>query len=374
MTKSSSAELRRLVYFTPLRYPGGKGKLAAYVKEIIRSNKLYDGEYVEPYAGGAAIGLELLFQEYVEKIHINDLSQPVYSFWKSVLNDTDELCRLIKNTRLSVSSWDRQKCIFAHPREHSYVQLGFATCFLNRTNRSGILNGGIIGGRDQTGPWKIDARYNADELIFRIESIAKMRRKIKLTRSDALALLRFGLPKWPKKTLFYLDPPYYKQGRELYYDYYKRDDHADVAKFIAAKCKTNSGLCPTITLRRLRNCTPAFAVSFTTLLYRSGNADWQRGDVLFSTSSGDKSNRPGAADRKNQRGRIGCPKLPVCQLACELAQVERSMKNGALAHSTPSTIERVLGLTFWSVFPVRSAIQMVMCCSARRTNTKIRHI
>jgi DNA adenine methylase len=235
MTKSSSAELRRLVYFTPLRYPGGKGKLAAYVKEIIRSNKLYDGEYVEPYAGGAAIGLELLFQEYVEKIHINDLSQPVYSFWKSVLNDTDELCRLIKNTRLSVSSWDRQKCIFAHPREHSYVQLGFATFFLNRTNRSGILNGGIIGGRDQTGPWKIDARYNADELIFRIESIAKMRRKIKLTRSDALALLRFGLPKWPKKTLFYLDPPYYKQGRELYYDYYKRDDHADVAKFVAAK-------------------------------------------------------------------------------------------------------------------------------------------
>jgi DNA adenine methylase len=235
MTKSSSAEPLRLVHFTPLRYPGGKGKLAAYVKEIIRTNKLYDGEYVEPYAGGAAIGLELLFQEYVRKIHINDLSQPVYSFWKSVLNDTEELCRLIKNTRLSVSSWDRQKRIFAHPREHSYVQLGFATFFLNRTNRSGILNGGIIGERDQIGPWKIDARYNADELIFRIESIAKMRRRIKLTRSDALALLRFGLPKWPKKTFIYLDPPYYERGRELYYNYYKRDDHADVAKLIEAK-------------------------------------------------------------------------------------------------------------------------------------------
>lgn len=229
------SEPRRLVHFTPLRYPGGKAKLSEYVKEIIRTNKLYDGEYVEPYAGGAAIGLELLFQEYVTKIHINDLSQPVYSFWKSVLNDTDELCRLVKNTRLSVASWDRQKRIFANPGAHSYVQLGFATFFLNRTNRSGILNGGIIGGRDQTGPWKIDARYNADELIFRIESIAKMRRKIKLTRSDALALLRFGLPKWPKKTLIYLDPPYYEQGRELYYDYYKQDDHADVANFIAAK-------------------------------------------------------------------------------------------------------------------------------------------
>jgi DNA adenine methylase len=227
-----SAEPRRLVHFTPLRYPGGKAKLAEYIKAMIRANKLYDGEYVEAYAGGAAIGLELLFQEYVTKIHINDLSAPVYSFWKAALNDTDELCRLIKNTRLSVASWDRQKRIFANPGDHSYLQLGFATFFLNRTNRSGILNGGIIGGRDQTGLWKIDARYNANELVFRIESIAKMKRKIRLTRSDALALLRFGLPKWPKKTLIYLDPPYYEQGRELYYDYYDANDHADVAKFI----------------------------------------------------------------------------------------------------------------------------------------------
>lgn len=237
MTKSEG-DPRRLVHFTPLRYPGGKGKLAAYVKEIIRANKLFDGEYVEPYAGGAAIGLELLFQEYVSKIHINDLSQPVYSFWKSVLHDTEELCRLVKNTRLSVASWDRQKRIFANPRDHDYVQLGFATFFLNRTNRSGILNGGVIGGRDQTGPWKIDARYNADELIFRIESIAKMRRRIKLTRSDALALLRYGLPKWPKKTLIYLDPPYFDRGRELYYDYYKPDDHADLAEFIGANMES----------------------------------------------------------------------------------------------------------------------------------------
>jgi DNA adenine methylase len=196
--------------------------------------KAPDGEYVEPYAGGAAIALELLFQEYVARIHINDLSQPVYSFWKAVLNDTEELCRLIKNTRLSVAAWDRQKRVFANPHDHSYVQLGFATFFLNRTNRSGILNAGVIGGRDQTGPWKIDARYNAGELIFRIECIAKMRRRIKLTRSDALALLRHGLPRWTDKTLIYLDPPYYEQGRELYYDYYQPRDHADLAAFIRA--------------------------------------------------------------------------------------------------------------------------------------------
>lgn len=229
---NTEGEPRRLWHFTPLRYPGGKGKLAAYVKEIIRANKLYDGQYVEPYAGGAAIALELLLQEYVAQVHINDLSQPVYSFWKSVLNDTEELCRLIKNTRLSVASWDRQKRIFANPEDHTYVQLGFATFFLNRTNRSGILNAGVIGGRDQSGRWKIDARYNADELIFRVESIAKLRRRIKLTRSDALSMLKHGLPKWDRKTLIYLDPPYYEQGRYLYYDFYNSQDHADLSEFI----------------------------------------------------------------------------------------------------------------------------------------------
>ncbi|MDP1730176.1 MAG: DNA adenine methylase [Devosia sp.] len=221
------------MHFTPLRYPGGKGKLAAYVKEIIRANQLFDGEYVEPYAGGAAIALELLFQEYVSSVHINDLSGPVYSFWKSVLNDTEALCKLVKNTKLTVASWDRQKRIFSNPDDHSYVEVGFATFFLNRTNRSGILNAGIIGGRDQTGPWKIDARYNADELIFRIESIAKMKKRIKLTQSDALALLKHGMTKWTDKTLIYMDPPYFERGRDLYYDFYRSDDHADLAQFVA---------------------------------------------------------------------------------------------------------------------------------------------
>lgn len=224
---------RRLTNFTPLRYPGGKGKLAAYVKEIIRSNDLFDGVYIEPYAGGAAIALELLFQEFVSQIHINDLSQPIYSFWKSVLNDSDDLCRMIKDTKLSVESWDRQKKIFANPQDHSYLDLGFATFFLNRTNRSGILNAGVIGGRDQSGAWKIDARYNADELAFRVESIARMRHRIKLTQRDALDLLRRGLRSWSRKTLVYLDPPYFDQGRNLYYDYYKPSDHAELSSFIS---------------------------------------------------------------------------------------------------------------------------------------------
>ena len=156
---------QRLRHFTPLRYPGGKGKLAGFVKSLLKTNSLLDGEYVEPYAGGAAIALELLLHEYVTRIHINDVSRPIHAFWTCVLNYTDDLCQLIQDVPLTTSEWDVQKAVLSHPNDHDDLRLGFATFFLNRTNRSGILNGGIIGGRDQTGPWKIDARFNGPELI-----------------------------------------------------------------------------------------------------------------------------------------------------------------------------------------------------------------
>lgn len=220
---------RRLIHFTPLRYPGGKGKLSAFVKRIITTNQLQDGEYVEPFAGGAAVALELLFHEYVTKIHINDLSRPVYAFWHSVLNETDELCRLIRDTPRNIDSWDAQKKVLMADADHEFLAAGFAMFFLNRTNRSGILNGGIIGGRDQTGPWKIDARYNAEELIFRIQSVARLKSRINLTMLDAVKFLKAGIKKWPAKSLIYCDPPYYVKGRDLYYHFYEHSDHERIA-------------------------------------------------------------------------------------------------------------------------------------------------
>jgi DNA adenine methylase len=228
---------RRLVHFSPLRYPGGKGKLAPFVKSLIVTNGLSDGEYVEPFAGGAAVAMELLLQEYVAHVHINDISRPVFAFWKSVVSQTDALCKRVRDTPLTIRAWDKQKAVLMNAAEYDDLALGFATFYLNRTNRSGILNGGIIGGREQTGGWKIDARYNAPELINRITSIARMKHRISVTRQDALKFLTNGLVKWPKKTLVYLDPPYYEKARDLYYDFYKHDDHAAVARFVQRKIR-----------------------------------------------------------------------------------------------------------------------------------------
>jgi DNA adenine methylase len=235
--KGQSNPPKRLTHFTPLRYPGGKGKLAAYVKRLMMANSLLDGEYVEPYAGGAAVALELLFHEFVSRIHINDVSRPVYAFWRSILEQTDELCQLVHDTPRTVEAWDRQKNILRNEKEHEILQVGFAMFFLNRTNRSGILNAGIIGGRDQSGPWKMDARYNARDLSKRIEAIANMRSRISLTRMDAIKFLSNGIKHWPQKTLIYLDPPYYVKGPNLYYHFYEHDDHACVAQFVQDKIK-----------------------------------------------------------------------------------------------------------------------------------------
>ncbi|HBG74136.1 MAG TPA: DNA methyltransferase [Anaerolineae bacterium] len=219
-------------FLSPLRYPGGKRKLANYIKLVFESNNLLDGNYIEPYAGGASIALALLFEEYVGNIWINDLDRSVFAFWNCVLNDTEVLCRLIQDTPVNIDEWHRQKHVQAD-LDASLVQLGFSTFFLNRTNRSGILSGGVIGGKDQTGKWKIDARYNKSDLIGRIEKIARHRNRIHLHNQDALVFVRSVAPNLPERTLFYLDPPYFVKGQQLLYkSYYREEDHWAVAQMV----------------------------------------------------------------------------------------------------------------------------------------------
>lgn len=228
-----SNEPRPSAFYTPLRYPGGKGKLAPYVKRLFEENSLVDGVYVEPYAGGAAVAMELLLHEYVRKVCINDISAGVAAFWRSVLNDTDALCSAISSAKLTMDEWYRQRDIQRHPMDHNDLTLGFSTFFLNRTNRSGILGAGVIGGKEQSGKWKMDARFNAPDLIHRIHTIARVRSRIEFHQKDALTFIDDIAPTLPEKSLIYLDPPYYVKGSDLYLHYYQHDDHVKIAKRLA---------------------------------------------------------------------------------------------------------------------------------------------
>ena len=220
-------------FTSPLRYPGGKGMLANFAKLLISLNKLNGGDYAEVYAGGASIAWALLFDGYVKHVHVNDISKPIYSFWKSVLKHTDELCRLIQDTPITIEERTRQKLVQSTPKEYSTLELGFSTFFLNRTNRAGILKGGVIGGKDQSGKWKLDARFNKVDLIARIQRIASYSSKIHLHNKDASVFIKDQLPKIPQNALIYLDPPYYAKGNSLYENYYSNEDHATIAGLVS---------------------------------------------------------------------------------------------------------------------------------------------
>lgn len=115
-------------HYTPLRYPGGKRKIANFISDIIAQSDVQDGLYVEPYAGGAAVALELLLQEKVQAICLNDISRDIFSFWHSILNHADDFCALISNTPITVASWDEQKKIHKSGSD-DLLALGFATFF-----------------------------------------------------------------------------------------------------------------------------------------------------------------------------------------------------------------------------------------------------
>lgn len=214
--------------YTPLRYPGGKAKLGPYLAEVLRTNRLIDGSYAEPYAGGAGAGLYLLFRGYSTELHLNDIDRGVVSFWRAILSHTEKFAKAIEKIPLTVAQWDKQKKTLRSA--HMGFELGFAFFYLNRTNRSGIMNAGVIGGREQTGEWLIDARFNRRELADRVRSVGRMKRHITVTRLDALDFIDRRTEDAPAKGLVYLDPPYFEKGQDLYPNFYSPDNHAAIAK------------------------------------------------------------------------------------------------------------------------------------------------
>ncbi|CAN7505847.1 DNA adenine methylase [Pararhizobium sp. LjRoot238] len=217
---------------SPLRYPGGKGKLAPYITELLQSNGLEGAHYAEPFAGGAAVALDLLFSERVKHIHINDLDWSVFAFWKAVIDHTDEFIDKVLSTPVSVEAWLAAREIKRLGHGDNIVEAGFSTFFLNRTNRSGILNGGMIGGLAQEGNWKIDCRFNKDDLLQRIRRIAMFRSRITITNLDASDFLTNHIPKIAPRSLIYIDPPYYVKGAYLYQNHFEHEDHVRLAQVV----------------------------------------------------------------------------------------------------------------------------------------------
>lgn len=217
---------------TPLRYPGGKSIMSPFFEELIKLNSLKNVIYSEPFAGGAGAATNLLLNDCVQAIRINDASRGVFSFWNSLINESERFLDKVYKTEVTLKEWQSQRLIFKNPTSASF-DLAFATFFLSRTNRSGILAAGPIGGQDeknqQSAKYKIDCRFNKIELIERLQKIIAKRDKIFVSNLDALVFLKQIRD---DNAFVYLDPPYYGQGKALYLNYYNHEDHVMLANFL----------------------------------------------------------------------------------------------------------------------------------------------
>lgn len=218
-------------FLSPLRYPGGKGALGKFLSTLVASNDLLGKPYYELYAGGAGAALYLLMNGIVNKIHINDADRRIYAFWYCVLNNTDALLKKIDSTETSIDEWKKQRIIYESERFSDIMELGFATFFLNRTSRSGILyKSGPIGGIQQDGNYTIGVRFNKENLKKRIIKISSRKKDIILTNEKAETLLTNGMIE--KNSFTYLDPPYYNKGKKLYLNNYTPNQHIHLSEIL----------------------------------------------------------------------------------------------------------------------------------------------
>ncbi|HEP2110139.1 TPA: DNA adenine methylase, partial [Streptococcus pyogenes] len=215
---------------SPLRYPGGKSQVYDYVRELVIANDAIT--YIEPYMGGMGIALKLLLNNNVHKIMVNDYDKAIYAFWYSVLNYTEQLIEKINTTPITIDEWKLQREVQKNKNNcDDLLTLGFSTLFLNRTNRSGIIKAGVIGGLKQDGNYKLDCRFNKEKTIKKIKLIASYKKQIKLYNMDAEKFIRLNITK-TKNSFTFFDPPYYTKGPGLYTNFYNHENHHSLSSTI----------------------------------------------------------------------------------------------------------------------------------------------
>ncbi|MDG4764410.1 DNA adenine methylase [Solwaraspora sp. WMMD406] len=222
----------KTAFISPLRYPGGKGKLGPYFARLLADQAARIDTYAEPYAGGAGAGLYLLAEGYIGKLLINDLNPGIAAFWRAVLYRNEDFAERVREADVSIGAWHRHRRVYLEPEGHDDFELGYSTFFLNRCNRSGILTARPIGGLDQAGKWKIDARFNRTNLFQRIRKLEALSDSIQVTQEPAITFLE-SLSKSIKPVLLYVDPPYLVKGEELYMSSHSWGDHERLAKVLA---------------------------------------------------------------------------------------------------------------------------------------------
>lgn len=216
---------------SPFRYPGGKGFLTDFLRQKILKMPSAQRAYAEPFCGGAGAAINLLLDGDVERIQLNDLDRGIYSAWVAIVTETDRFIDKLKSIQVTVPEWKLQKQIAITEGVGYNFDVGFASFFINRTSRAGIVLGsGPIGGYEQLGLWKIDARFYRETMVRRITEIGAKRDQIAVSNQSAVTFIRqIDQCEFPGDTFVFIDPPYYEIGSRLYLDSMGNGGHNELA-------------------------------------------------------------------------------------------------------------------------------------------------
>lgn len=264
---------------TPLRYPGGKGRLTAFLRHVLAANNLGNATYIEPYAGGAGAALAMLTAGDVDSIVINDLDPAIHAFWFSAVHRNRELYARVSECEVSLEEWHRQREIYKRRDTTNLLELGFATLYLNRTNRSGVLNAGVIGGQSQSGTYRVGSRFYRETLLNRLNILNSLSGRITVTNFDGTALIEryAGLD----SSFFYIDPPYFDKGSFLYMNSFIDKDHARLAQIL----QENRQVPWVLTYDdapQIRDLFSSFRVDTYALKYSAHKAELKQELIIFS--------------------------------------------------------------------------------------------
>ena len=171
--------------------------------------------------------------EDVDQIVLNDLDPAIYAFWKSVVGKADDFCELLERTPVTTTEWENQRAIYRAKDTSNFLTLGFSAFYLNRTNVSGVLTGGMIGGKMQSGTYKLDSRFSKKNLIEKIQRIARYKNRIQLKNQDAAFFLSELRMQRLSDVFLNIDPPYVEKGARLYKNSFEIADHSGLREIIA---------------------------------------------------------------------------------------------------------------------------------------------
>lgn len=200
---------------SPFRYPGGKTWLVSLMCQWLDSMKLKPAEFIEPFAGGGIVGLNVAFRRLAEHVTLVELDEEVAAVWQTIIyGDAKRLTDRIATFDLTLDSIKKE--LSENPR--SLEEKAFQTILRNRVNRGGILAPGAGMLRYGENGKGIKSRWYPETLNKRILRVAKMREHITFIKGDGLEVLRRSANR--ADVVFFIDPPYTagskQAGRRLY--------------------------------------------------------------------------------------------------------------------------------------------------------------